>query len=258
MFETFDGTKEADDFFLTAWTVLKNQARLSVVPQVVSPLLNTAFNKTFFGSPVVPENMRHSLPDYGQSYPWSSNVITSAIENAPPNIRKYLMSPIKFENYYRAYTGAVGGYILDLIDSTVDIFNDNKMPDKRLDELIFVKRFLQLDPIKFTQAEAEFYRLRKEADKAVNIAKKFKDENKVELLQELYKDEEFTNLLALSPTLERIARVVSNVNQQRNAIIENKSFSKEQKRFKIDLLEGQLADLFKQLMDEIDANDLGL
>jgi hypothetical protein len=258
MFETFDGTKEADDFFLTAWTVLKNQARLSVVPQVVSPLVNTAFNKTFFGSPVIPENMRHSLPDYGQSYPWSSNVITSAIENAPPNIRKYLMSPIKFENYYRAYTGAVGGYILDLIDSTLDIFNDNKMPSKRLDELIFVKRFLQLDPIKFTQAEAEFYRLRKEADKAVNIAKKFKDENKVELLQELYKDEEFTNLLALSPKLERIARVVSNVNQQRNAIIENKSFSKEQKRFKIDLLEGQLADLFKQLMDEIDANDLGL
>ena len=52
------------------------------------------------------------------------------------------------------------------------------MPDKRLDELIFVKRFLQLDPNKFTQAEADFYRLRKEADRAVNIAKKFKDENK--------------------------------------------------------------------------------
>ena len=84
------------------------------------------------------------------------------------------------------------------------------------------------------------------------------NDSKVELLQELYKDEEFTNLLALSGPLERIARLVSDVNQQRNAIIENKSFSKEQKRFKIDLLEGQLADLFKQLMDEVDANDLGL
>ena len=258
MFETFDGDKEADDFFLTAWTVLKNQARLSVVPQVVSPLLNTAFNKTFFGSPVIPENMRHSLPDYGQSYPWSSNVITSAIENAPLNVRKYLMSPIKFENYYRAYTGAVGGYILDLIDSTVDIFNDNKMPDKRLDELIFVKRFLQLDPIKFTQAEADFYRLRKEADKAVNIVKKFKDENKVDLLQELYADEDFANLLGLNPKLERIARIVSGINQQRNTIIQNKSFSKQEKRFKIDLLEDQLAKMFKEFMDEIDSNDLGL
>lgn len=258
MFETFDGTKEADDFFLTAWTVLKNQARLSVVPQVVSPLLNTAFNKTFFGSPVVPENMRHSLPDYGQSYPWSSNVITSAIENAPPNIRKYLMSPIKFENYYRAYTGAVGGYILDLIDSTVDIFNDNKMPDKRLDELIFVKRFLQLDPIKFTQAEADFYRLRKEADKAVNIAKKFKDEGKVELLQELYEDPEFLNLVGLSPKLEVVGRKVQGINRQRNAIINDESLSSQAKRFKIDMLEKQLADLFKELMDYIDENDLGL
>ena len=258
MFETFDGTKEADDFFLTAWTVLKNQARLSVVPQVVSPLLNTAFNKTFFGSPVVPENMRHSLPDYGQSYPWSSNVITSAIENAPPNIRKYLMSPIKFENYYRAYTGAVGGYILDLIDSTVDIFNDNKMPDKRLDELIFVKRFLQLDPIKFTQAEADFYRLRKEADKAVNIAKKFKDEGKVQLLQELYEDPEFLNLVGLSGKLEVVGRKVQGVNRQRNAIINDESLSSEAKRFKIDMLEKQLADLFKELMDYIDEQDLGL
>ena len=258
MFETFDGTKEADDFLLTAWTVLKNQARLSVVPQVVSPLINTAFNKTFFGSPVVPENMRHSLPDYGQSYPWSSNVITSAIENAPPNIRKYLMSPIKFENYYRAYTGAVGGYILDLIDSTVDIFNDNKMPDKRLDELIFVKRFLQLDPIKFTQAEADFYRLRKEADKAVNIAKKFKDEGKVELLQELYEDPEFLNLVGLSPKLEAVGRKVQGVNRQRNAIINDESLSAEAKRFKIDMLEKQLANLFKELMDYIDENDLGL
>ena len=83
--------------------------------------------------------MRHSLPDYGQSYPWSSNVITSAIENAPPNIRKYLMSPIKFENYYRAYTGAMGGYLLDLIDSGFDLFDDKDMPDKRLDEFPFLK-----------------------------------------------------------------------------------------------------------------------
>jgi len=256
--ETFDGTKEADDFFLTAWTVLKNQFRLSAVPQVISPLLNTAFNKTFFGSPIIPENMRHSLPDYGQSYPWSSNVITSAIENAPPNIRKYLMSPIKFENYYRAYTGAVGGYILDLIDSTVDIFNDNKMPDKRLDELIFVKRFLQLDPNKFTQAEADFYRLRKESDRAVNIAKKFKDENKIELLQELYEDKEFAKLLGISPRLERIAARVSGINQQRNLIIQNKRLSSTEKRFKIDLLEESLADLFNEFMDEIEANDLGL
>ena len=79
------------------------------------------------------------------------------------------MSPIKFENFYRAYTGAMGGYLLDLIDSGFDMFDNKEMPDKRLDELPFLKRFLQLDPNKFTQAEADFYRLKREADKAVNI-----------------------------------------------------------------------------------------
>jgi hypothetical protein len=132
------------------------------------------------------------------------------------------------------------------------------MPDKRLDELIFVKRFLQLDPIKFTQAEADFYRLRKEADKAVNIAKKFKEEGKVELLQELYEDPEFLNLVGLSPKLEAVGRKVQGVNRQRNAIINDESLSAEAKRFKIDMLEKQLANLFKELMDYIDENDLGL
>ena len=101
--ETLDNEKDADEFFLTTWTILKQQARLSYVPQLVAPIYNTALNKTFFGSPVVSENMKHSLPDYGQSYPWSSNVITSAIENAPPNIRKYLMSGLSKYKYHTCY-----------------------------------------------------------------------------------------------------------------------------------------------------------
>ena len=256
--ETLDNEKDADEFFLTTWTILKQQARLSYVPQLVAPIYNTALNKTFFGSPVIPENMKHGLPDYGQSYPWSSNVITSAIENAPPNIRKYLMSPIKFENYYRAYTGAMGGYLLDLIDSGFDMFDNKEMPDKRLDELPFLKRFLQLDPNKFTQAEADFYRLKREADKAVNIVKKFKEEGKIELIKELAEDPDFMELMAISPTLESIGRKIQSINKTRNLIINDESMSGGAKRVKIDQLESQLSLLFKSVMDYIDDQDLGL
>lgn len=168
------------------------------------------------------------------------------------------MSPIKFENYYRSYTGAMGGYLLDLIDSGFDLFDNKEMPNKRLDELPFLKRFLQLDPNKFTQAEAEFYRLKSEADKAVNIVKKFKEEGKIELIRELAEDPDFIELMAISPTLENIGRRVQSINKTRNLIINDESMSGATKRLKIDQLESQLSLLFKNIMDYIDEQDLGL
>ena len=254
--ETLDGTKNGDQFFLTSWVVLKNQARLSYVPQVISPLFNTARNKTFFGSPVISPNMQNSLPDYGQSYPWSSKSITAAIEGAPPGIRKYLMSPIQFENFWNAYTGAMGGYLLDLVDETFDIFSDAEMPDKRLDEFIFIKRFLQLDPPKFTQAEADFYRFKAEASKAKNQMMKFKDEAKVELLKEFVEDPENLELLAISDRLENYSRTAAGYNAQRNLIIQDKKMSGQMKKFKLSQIDKLMAIFFDQIMESIDDMDL--
>lgn len=254
--ETLDGTKNGDQFFLTSWVVLKNQARLSYVPQVISPLFNTARNKTFFGSPVISPNMQNSLPDYGQSYPWSSKSITAAIENAPPGIRKFLMSPIQFENFWNAYTGAMGGYLLDLVDETFDIFSDTKMPDKRLDEFIFVKRFLQLDPPKFTQAEADFYRFKAQASKAKNQMMKFKDEAKVELLKEFLDDPENRELLYISGKLENYGRMAAKFNTDRNLIIQDKKMSGAMKKFKLSQIDKGMANFFDVIMQGIDDMDL--
>ena len=254
--ETLDGTKNGDQFLLTSWTVLKNQARLSYVPQVISPLFNTARNRTFFGSPVISPNMQNSLPDYGQSYPWSSKTITAAIEGAPPAIRKYLMSPIQFENFWNAYTGAMGGYLLDLVDETFDIFSDAEMPDKRLDEFIFIKRFLQLDPPKFTQAEADFYRFKAEATKARNQMMKFKDEGKVELLREFLQDPENLELLAISGRLENYGRTAAKLNTQRNLIIQDKEMSGQMKKFKLSQIDKLMATFFDKIMKSIDDMDL--
>jgi len=254
--ETLDGTKNGDQFFLTSWVVLKNQARLSYVPQVISPLFNTARNKTFFGSPVISPNMQNSLPDYGQSYPWSSKSITAAIENAPPGIRKFLMSPIQFENFWNAYTGAMGGYLLDLVDETFDIFSDTKMPDKRLDEFIFVKRFLQLDPPKFTQAEADFYRFKAQASKAKNQMMKFKDEAKVELLKEFLDDPENRELLDISGKLENYGRRAAKFNTDRNLIIQDKKMSGAMKKFKLSQIDKGMANFFDVIMQGIDDMDL--
>jgi hypothetical protein len=202
--------------------------------------------------------MANSLPDYGQSYPWTSKLITSMVENLPLKLRKsnLIMSPIEYEYYYRAFTGAVGGFALDFFDEIFDLFDEGEAPDKRLDEMIFLKRFLQLDPLKFTQAEADFYELKKQADSAVNQVEKFKDEQKIKLFNELINDPETVELMGINPELQRIAALASKVNAQRNLIVSDKKMDGETKRFKIDQLEKQMLIYFEETMKVIKKLDL--
>ena len=254
--DTLNKTGNADKFFTTAWTVLKAQTRLSVVPQVFSPILNSAFNQTYFGSPIIPEGMKHSIPDYGQSYPWSNKAITSAVENAPPWLRDRLMSPIEFENFFRAYTGTIGGYFLDLLDTGMELHTDVELKDWRLDEYPILKRFLTLDPAKYTSYEQRFYELKKKATQAVNQAKKFKDEFKFELLNEFMLDEKNQELMALSPILEQYSRIISDYNRQRNIIQNAPQYSGETKKIMIDQIEGQVSIIFDKIMTDLENRDL--
>jgi hypothetical protein len=257
-FDMINKTGNADRFFATAWTVLKAQTRLSVVPQVFSPIINSAFNKTYFGSPIIPEGMKHSIPDYGQSYPWSNKTITSAIENAPPWLKNsgLLLSPIEFENFWRAYTGTIGGYVLDLLDTGMELHTDVELKDWRLDEYPILKRFLTLDPAKYTSYEQRFYELKKRADQARNQAKKFEDEFKFDLLEEFFEDEKNQELYALSPKLEQYSRLISKYNRERNRIQNLPDMSGKQKKINIDLIEKQTSVIFDEIMNELENMNL--
>ena len=252
----FDGTAKADPFFATVWTILKDLTRISFIPQVISPLVNTRLNQNFFGSPIIPENMKNNIPDYGQSYPWSNKAITKAIENAPSWIRDKLMSPLEFENYWRAYTGAIGGFALDLLDEGVDLFSDVKAPDKRLDELPFLKRFLQLDPAKYSKAEAQFYKLRKESSKIIAQAKKFKDEFKFELLEDLMSDKKNKELFFINGRLEIYGRQIAQLNKKRNQIINAPEMSGAKKRMLLNELESASGKIFDGIMSELQSQQL--
>ena len=202
--------------------------------------------------------MKHTIPDYGQSYPWTSKVITSIIEKQPKWLRDKLMSPIEFENYFRAYTGAVGGIILDLIDETSDLFSDVKSPDMRFDEWPFFKRFIQLDPAKYTRAEAEFYELKKRSSQAINQYRKFKDEFKFELLRDFLKDPENQELLLLNSRFEAWGKQISELNRRRNQIYNSPNMSGTRKRELINMIEKQSGRIFDLIMNELEGANLNV
>jgi len=258
LLKTLYDTGNADAFFNTAWTVLKAQTRLSVVPQVLSPMVNTALNKTFFGSPVISQALKNNVPDYGQSYPWSNKAITAAIENAPPWLQKNLMSPVEFENYFRAYTGTIGSYFLELLDTGSDIVSNNELPDWRLDQFPIVKRFLQLDPSSYTQAEQEFYELKSYVTKASGQAKKYEREKKIKLLQNFMSDPENIELLAIRSDMENWGKQIQLLLNKRDELY---TLSKDvmdgaQKADIADELEREAAILFDNIMNSLESMDL--
>lgn len=246
----------ADAFFDTAWTVMKAQTRLSVVPQVISPLINASLNRTYFGSPIIPEGMKHNIPDYGQSYPWSNRAITMAIENSPPWLRNRLMSPIEFENFFRAYTGTIGSYFLDLLDTSTELFTDVELKDWRLDEYPILKRFLTLDPAKYTEAEQSFYELKKKATQAMEMSKKFKDDFKFELLQEFLKDKENQELMELYPRLEIWNRKIQQLNKERNRIQNHPDMTGNMKKLQINEIEKATGKIFDTIMTDLENQNL--
>ena len=167
------------------------------------------------------------------------------------------MSPIEFENYYAAYTGAVGRIILDfMIDPIFDIFSEGERVDKRFDEYIFFRRFIQLDPNKFTQAEADFYKLKKQSSEISNVIKAYQKDEKFVLLKEFVEDPEIQELLSISPVLENLGRKAQEVNKLRNKIISSKTLSGKEKLFKRDQLEKQMSIYFDQIMQSINEQDL--
>ena len=202
--------------------------------------------------------MKNTIPDFGKSYPWTNKFITMAIENAPPWLRDsgLLLSPIEFENYFRAYTGAIGGFFLDGIDEASELFTGVERPDKRWDELPFLKRFLQLDPSKYTQAEQEFYELKTRATKIVNQMKKFKDEQKFDLLQDFMADPENQELMMINGRLEAIAGKLSAMNRQRNKVINDKTLKGDEKRRILDEYEKVSGQIFDSIMKELESQDL--
>jgi len=143
-----------------------------------------------------------------------------------------------------------------MIDPIFDIFSEGERVDKRFDEYIFFRRFIQLDPNKFTQAEADFYKLKKQSSEISNVIKAYQKDEKFVLLKEFVEDPEIQELLSISPVLENLGRKAQEVNKLRNKIISSKTLSGKEKLFKRDQLEKQMSIYFDQIMQSINEQDL--
>jgi hypothetical protein len=128
------------------------------VPQAVAPLLEARDNYSVFTQrPIVGEAMRNIAPEF--------QVGPSTTKIAEFLGKQTGMSPIMIDHVYKGYTGTMGMYLADVMDSVFTAGSDNPKASQRFEQTPVLKRFL-LDPDAKGQVSA-YYDLKHSVDQTV-------------------------------------------------------------------------------------------
>jgi hypothetical protein len=147
------------------------------VPQVFKPMVEAMTNYNMFtGREIVGQGMKDVAPEF-QVGPGTSSVAEF--------VGKTLgMSPLKVDHVIKGYTGTMGMYAIDLMDSVMGLYGDSPKPNKRFEQMPVIKRFMA-DPEARGSVTA-YYKLKDEVDTVVRT---------VNLLEKSMKPDEFAKYL---------------------------------------------------------------
>jgi hypothetical protein len=134
------GKDTGEDFRAAMWRAANGFVPLSpaaYLPQTMKPILEAMTNYNFFTQrEIVGLGMKDVDPKF-QVGPG-----TSALAQF---IGKLGLSPLKVDHVIKGYTGTMGMYAIDTIDTVMDQFGDSPKPAKRFEQMPVIKRFA-VDP----------------------------------------------------------------------------------------------------------------
>lgn len=231
---TRNGTKFAKAL---AW-IVGNQLELGVTPQAVKPVMDVMMNKTWTGSPIVPEDLK-SVAAFAQYRPWTSETMIA--------MGKALdMSPLKLESLFKGYFGTIGLYTMQMADNLVAGAQGKTRPAAQLSDYPIFRRLMREDPMRYTQYQQEFYDLSREISEVVATFNKFKQEGRAEDIKDYMSTEEQNRLYGASKASEKMKTVASQINKQIRFIYDNKNLSSDEKRRQINAMLQQQEMLFRE------------
>jgi hypothetical protein len=128
------------------------------VPQTALPLLEAATNYSFYtGRNIVGAGMEGVSPEF-QTGPSTSKVATLLGEQIG-------VSPMKVDHMIKGYTGTIGTYMVDLMDSIGDLNSESPKAAKRFEQMPVLKRFA-VDP-EAKGTVTSYYKLKNAVDETV-------------------------------------------------------------------------------------------
>ncbi len=152
------GRDTAKDFGDSALRNFTSTFGFNPFPQAIKPLVETYVDYNFFtGRPVISEGLKDVSPEFqvGPGTTSTAEWIAGA----------FGASPMKVDHIIKGYTGTIGGYALEAIDSVSAQFSDTPKATKRFEQMPVIKRFVS-DP-EARGSVTEFYKLKDSVDTVV-------------------------------------------------------------------------------------------
>jgi hypothetical protein len=187
------------------------------VPQTFLPVAETLVNfSVFTWRPIIGQAMEGIEPKY-QIGPGTS-VLAEKIGDYTG------LSPMKVDHIIKGYTGTMGMYFVDIMDTVMDLYSDNPRPAKRFEQMPVLKRFL-VDPDARGNVTA-YYAFKHSVDQAVrtvNFLEKRLDED-----SETYQDQKL-GLLTYKKYISNIDKQMKSL-QDEATMIRSSGMSATEKR----------------------------
>ena len=148
-------------------------------PQIAAPLVEASVNYSMFtGRPIVPTALQDVAPQF-QVNP-NTSVVAQQMGEALGK------SPILIDHIIKGYTGTMGMYAMDLMDSIFEVEGNSPKASKRFEQMPVIKRFA-LDP-QARGTVSSYYDLKDSVDEAVRTINLLEKTNNYEELVKYTQD----------------------------------------------------------------------
>lgn len=216
------------------------------VPQLVKPVIEQYANRSMFtGSPIVGMAEQPLQPE-AQFTPWTSETMQELAKAMPDFAPAWLRSPKRLEAAMRAYTGAIGMYILSASDQVVrSAMGYPPEPGRKIYDLPVVSRFWKDPDPRHTKYADELYRMMDEANAVSSTVNRYTRERRFEEAAELRTANK--DKLAVRVRLNRLGTQVRNVNNQIRLIQLDRNMDSVTKRERIDALVDRKNDITREV-----------
>ena len=224
------GTDTEKDFAESITRNIVDTLKFNPIPQAVVPWVENITNHSFFtGEKIIGRGLENVAKP--EQYTASTSLFARAMGD------QFGVSPVQLENLIRGYTGTMGMYAVNVLDSFFGSQGDPVKATTRAEQLPVIKRFFASD----SGTVAQYYDLKDEVDEVVRTVN-FLSERDPERLEK-YLTESKMNLYSMRGYVSTIERHMKQIRSYRTAVNSDKTMGADEKRAILDELHKYEVDL---------------
>jgi hypothetical protein len=218
------------------------------IPTGLQPIIENISNYSFFKQRPIVSQSAERLPKELQANRYTS-------ETAKEVGKLIKQSPAKIENMIIGYTAGLGRYALDASDQllkSLGVATPPSEPEKTLSDLPFLRAFVAREPIgSGSESVNKFYDLYAEANQTkaavTEMAGKGLNDDAVQYMKD-HPAGFYTK------GLNKVARTFSELRNRRDAILDSKDLTPEQKKRALDALDKVMTEIARQTLEVIETS----